>query len=81
MTSRVRPERKGYDVIIYQQHMDRLKKMQPTVDSGPPRPHPLSNKREMDQVTCPAPFALSSCSLLTPNDSDGPSSPLNSITS
>lgn len=50
-TSRVRPERKGYDVIIYQQHVDRLKKMQPTVDAGPPRQHPLSNKREMDKVS------------------------------
>lgn len=50
MTSRVRPERKGYDVIIYQQHVDRLKKMEPTVDAGPPREHPLSNKREMDKV-------------------------------
>ena len=50
MTSRVRPERKGYDVIIYQQHVERLKKMQPTVDAGPPREHPLSNKREMDKV-------------------------------
>lgn len=49
-SSRVRPERKGYDVIIFQQHVDRLKKMQPTVDSGPPREHPLSNKREMDKV-------------------------------
>mmetsp|Transcript_7986 Transcript_7986/g.8753 ORF Transcript_7986/g.8753 Transcript_7986/m.8753 type:complete len:183 (-) Transcript_7986:250-798(-) len=49
MTSRVRPERKGYDVIIYQQHVERLKKMQPTVDAGPPREHPLSNKREMDK--------------------------------
>lgn len=49
MTSRVRPERKGYDVIIYQQHVDRLKTMQPTVDAGPPRQHPLSNKREMDK--------------------------------
>jgi hypothetical protein len=50
MTSRVRPERKGYDVIIYQQHVDRLRKMSPTVDAGPPREHPLSNKREMDKV-------------------------------
>jgi hypothetical protein len=49
-SSRVRPERKGYDVIIFQQHVDRLKKMQPTVDAGPPRAHPLSNKREMDKV-------------------------------
>jgi hypothetical protein len=50
MSTRTRPERKGYDIIIYQQHVDRLKKMQPTVDSGPPREHPLSNKREMDKV-------------------------------
>jgi E3 ubiquitin-protein ligase TRIP12 len=49
MSSRVRPERKGYDVIIYQQHVDRLKKMKPSVDAGPPRAHPLSNKREMDK--------------------------------
>lgn len=48
-SSRVRPERKGYDVIIFQQHVDRLKKMKPTVDAGPPREHPLSNKREMDK--------------------------------
>ena len=48
-TSRVRPERKGYDVIIYQQHVDRLKSMKPSVDAGPPRAHPLSNKREMDK--------------------------------
>lgn len=54
--ARVRPERKGYDVIIYQQHVDRLKKMAPTVDSGPPREHPLSNKREMDKVREPAIF-------------------------
>lgn len=50
-TSRVRPERKGYDVIIYQQHVERLKSMKPSVDAGPPRAHPLSNKREMDKVS------------------------------
>ncbi len=53
MTSRVRPDRRGYDVIIYQQHVERLKKMEPTVDAGPPRQHPLSNKREMDKVSKP----------------------------
>lgn len=49
-SSRVRPERKGYDIIIYQQHVDRLKSIKPSVDAGPPRAHPLSNKREMDKV-------------------------------
>ena len=46
-----RPDRKGFDIILYQQHQDRLKKMKPTVDCGPPRPHPLSNKSEMEKVT------------------------------
>lgn len=50
-SSRVRPERKGYDVIIYQQHVDRVKTIRPSVDAGPPRAHPLSNKREMDKVS------------------------------
>ncbi len=31
-SSRVRPERKGYDIISYNQHVDRLKKIAPTVD-------------------------------------------------
>lgn len=48
-SSRVRPERKGYDVIIFNQHLDRIKTIAPTVDCGPPRQHPLSNKREMDK--------------------------------
>jgi hypothetical protein len=68
MTSRVRPERKGYDVIIYQQHVDRLRKMSPTVDAGPPREHPLSNKREMDKVNLLSiafsTFQLPCCSFL-----------------
>jgi hypothetical protein len=50
MSTRTRPERKGYDVIIYQQHVDRLKKIAPTVDAGPPREHPLSNRGEMEKV-------------------------------
>lgn len=50
-TSRVRPERKGYDKIIFQQHLDRIKNVKCMVDSGPPREHPLSNKREMEKVS------------------------------
>ena len=50
MTSKVRPERQGYDKIIYQQHVDRIKKMAPTVDSGPPHEKPFSNKWELDKV-------------------------------
>lgn len=50
MTTRQRPERKGYDAVTYSQHIERLKAVKPTVDAGPPRDHPLSNKREMDKV-------------------------------
>lgn len=50
MTSKVRPERQGYDKIIYQQHVERIKKMAPTVDSGPPHEKPFSNKWELDKV-------------------------------
>jgi hypothetical protein len=52
-SSRVRPERKGYEVITYQQHVQRVKNIKPSVDAGPPREHPLSNKREMDKVKIP----------------------------
>ena len=48
--TRVRPERKGYDKVCFQQHVERVHSMKSTIDCGPPRPHPLSNKREMDKV-------------------------------
>ena len=50
LKARVRPERTGYQKIIHQQHVERIKGMKPTVDCGPPRPHPLSNKGVMDKV-------------------------------
>jgi hypothetical protein len=49
MTSRVRPERKGYAKLNYQQHLDRVKSMTSSVDNKPPRPHPMSNKLETDK--------------------------------
>lgn len=48
--ARVRPERRGYEKLTYEQHVERVNSMKPTVDCGPPRAHPLSNKREMDKV-------------------------------
>jgi hypothetical protein len=49
-SSRVRPERRGYAKINYEQHRDRVKTVTSTVDCGPPHPHPFSNKREQDKV-------------------------------
>ncbi len=48
--TRTRPERKGYEKLNYEQHTERLRTIKSTVDCGPPRAHPLSNKREMDKV-------------------------------
>jgi methylphosphotriester-DNA--protein-cysteine methyltransferase len=48
--TRTRPERRGYDKITYEQHIERVKSMQPTLNCGPPRAHPLSNKREKDKI-------------------------------
>lgn len=47
--SRVRPERRGYAKLNYEQHLERLKNMKSTVECGPPRAHPFSNKREQDK--------------------------------
>ena len=33
----------------HREHLDRLKKMQPVVDSGPPRELPLSGKKEIER--------------------------------
>ena len=46
----MRPERKGYDKVIYEQHVNRLKTIQPTVDNKPPHEKPMSNKWEQDKV-------------------------------
>ena len=48
--SRVRPERRGYAKANYEQHIERVKSMKATIDCGPPRAHPFTNKREQDKV-------------------------------
>jgi len=48
-TSRVRPERRGYDKMIYQQHVDRLKKITHVVDVNAPHEKPFSDKWEKDK--------------------------------
>lgn len=48
--ARGRPDRKGWEKYSYEQHKERIKTMKPTIDNAPPRPHPLSNKRELEKV-------------------------------
>jgi len=35
--------------MTYEQHIERLRNMRPTIDCGPPRAHPFTNKREQDK--------------------------------
>lgn len=44
-----KPERKLYDKILYEQHVTRVKNMLPTIDNRPPRKHPLSNRKIMEE--------------------------------
>ena len=45
-----RPDRRGFEKLMYEQHVERIKTMKASVDTNPPRPHPLSNKSEIDKV-------------------------------
>jgi hypothetical protein len=40
----MRVDRKGRDLIIYCQHLDRIKKMKSSVDNKEPKKHPFTNK-------------------------------------
>lgn len=44
-----KPERKLYDKILYEQHVARVKNMLPTIDNKPPRKHPLSNRKIIEE--------------------------------
>lgn len=47
---RGRPERKGYEKVLYEQHIERISTMKPVIDTSAPRPLPLSNKCERDRL-------------------------------
>lgn len=40
-----RPERRLYDKLLYEQHIERMKCMLPTVDTNEPRKHPFNHRR------------------------------------
>ena len=48
--SRARSERRGFDKILFDQHVLRVRTMKGATDCGPPRAHPLGNKAELDKV-------------------------------
>lgn len=47
--SRARSERRGFDKILFDQHVLRVRTMKGATDCGPPRAHPLGNKAELDK--------------------------------
>ena len=46
-----RSERRGYEKLNYELHVGRVKDAKGTVDCQPPRPHPLVNRGDLDQVS------------------------------
>ena len=50
INTRRRPERKGYEKILYEQHVERVCTMKPVIDTSAPRPLPVSNKCERDRI-------------------------------
>ena len=47
--SRTRPERRGYDKLNFEQHLERLSNMKATVDCAPPHQSPWTNRLEMEK--------------------------------
>ena len=47
---RARPERRGYEKILYRQHVERISAMKHTIDNSIPRPLPLSNRCERERA-------------------------------
>ena len=45
-----RPERMGYEKILYTQHLDRVSTIKPVIDTSAPRPLPYNNKRERERI-------------------------------
>ena len=45
-----RSERRGYEKMNYDLHVGRVKDAKGSVDCQPPRPHPLGNRGDLDQV-------------------------------
>ena len=38
-------ERRLYDKVLYEQHLERMKSMLPTIDNNEPRKHPFNHRR------------------------------------
>jgi hypothetical protein len=41
-------QRKSYDKILYEQHVERVKNMLPTIDNSTPRRHPFNDNRRLE---------------------------------
>lgn len=44
-----RSERRGFDKLMYEQHIVRVRSIKGTVDNKPPRSHPLNNKSDIEK--------------------------------
>jgi len=44
-----RPERTGYEKVLYEQHIERISAMKPVVDTSAPKQMPYNDRRERDR--------------------------------
>ena len=45
-----RHERRGYEQVLYEQHIERIASIKPTIDTSEPRKLPMSNKRYQERI-------------------------------
>ena len=46
----MRVDRKNMELILYYQHLDRLKNIKPTIDNKEPKKHPFTNKFTIEKT-------------------------------
>ena len=43
-----RPERQNIEIVLYNNHLQRLRNMKATVDNSTPKTHPFNNRRQKE---------------------------------
>lgn len=50
MNTRSRPERRGYDKILYEQHLERVSSVKHVIDTSAPRQHPFNHRSLRERI-------------------------------
>lgn len=50
MNTHSRPERRGYEQVLYKQHIERIASIKPMIDTSAPHQIPVNNRRERERI-------------------------------